>query len=321
MWAAADHKFAFTITRREHNVTDHMAGASPDPFFVVHVSQLDGSTHRRKLAWEFKTFDAAVRSCSEFTRQVRRRVAHHEAGHAIVAYMLGFSGVWIDMEDSIYRAITRYDLHTPMLAVAADGGYAAYARYLHQELMFSVAGTVTEAKLAGYPAGYVEVDVTGRPSVVWDAVRIARLEAGLPICGHGDCEIPFDAGGDDAPLDAPNGEGGTKSGNITQRVTTKRITKEDVAAIIKRAEDEVFALLKANWPTVLRVVNALCKHDKITSIEFDALMAGPKRAGKRQRPKRKPKARQASTAPTRNGKASDVGSSLHEQGESPGTVA
>jgi len=64
-----------------------------------------------------------------------------------------------------------------------------------------------------------------------------------------------------------------------------------VAEVIRRAEDEVFALLKANWPTVLRVVNALCKQDRITSIEFDALMAGPKRAGKhRRRPKKKPAA-------------------------------
>ena len=56
-----------------------------------------------------------------------------------------------------------------------------------------------------------------------------------------------------------------------------------VAEVIRRAEDEVFALLKANWPTVLRVVNALCKQDRITSIEFDALMAGPKSAGKHRR--------------------------------------
>jgi hypothetical protein len=286
-WSAADHKFAFTITR-EATITRERSSASF--CFVVHVSQLDGS-HRRKLAWEFKTFDAAVRSCSDFTRQVRRRVAHHEAGHAIVASMLGFTGVWIDMEDSIYRAITRYDLHTPMLAVA-DGGRAAYARYLHQELMFSVAGMVTEAKLAGYPAGYVEVDVAGRPSIVWDAVRIARLEAGLPICGHGDCTIPFDAGCNDAgPVD------------------TQCVTGKDVAAVIRRAEDEVFALLKANWRTVLRVVNALCKHDRITSIELDKIIAG-----KRHRPKRKPEARHG-VADTSHARASDddAGPSQHEQ--------
>src|SRR6516162_1647052 len=54
-------------------------------------------------------------------------------------------------------------------------------------------------------------------SEMWDAVRVARIEAGLPVCGHKDCEIPFDA---------------------------ERITEEDVAEVIRRAEDEVFALLK-----------------------------------------------------------------------------
>jgi hypothetical protein len=36
----------------------------------------------------------------------------------------------------------------------------------------------------------------------------------------------------------------------------------------------VFALLQANWPVVQRVVNALCKQDRITSLEFDDLITG-----------------------------------------------
>ena len=160
--------------------------------------------------------DAAVRLCSIYTRVFRRQVAYHEAGHAVVAWLLGFSGVWVDMEDNAYRAIVRHDLLPSMLAVA-DGGRAVLARYLHEDLMFSIAGLVAEVKIAGYPAAYVEVDVAGRTSIEWDAVRVARIEAGLPVCGHKDCEIPFDA---------------------------ERITEEDVAEVIRRAEDEVFALLK-----------------------------------------------------------------------------
>jgi hypothetical protein len=37
VWAAADHKFAFTITR-ERNID-----VSPGPFFVARASCLDGS--------------------------------------------------------------------------------------------------------------------------------------------------------------------------------------------------------------------------------------------------------------------------------------
>jgi hypothetical protein len=80
---------------------------------------------------------------------------------------------------------------------------------------------------------------------------VARLEAGLQTCGHKDCEIPFDA--------------------------------ERIAEVIQRAEDEVFALLKANWPIVRRVVNALCKQDRITSTELDALITGKRIRSKRSK--------------------------------------
>src|SRR6516165_3109727 len=78
--------------------------------------------------------------------------------------------------------------------------------------MFSVAGLVAEVKIAGYPAAYVEEDVAGRTSVAWDAVRVARIEAGLPICGHKDCEIPLDA----------------------RCVDAARITEKDVAEVIQQ---------------------------------------------------------------------------------------
>ena len=199
--------------------------------------------------------DAAVRLCSIYTRVFRRQIAYHEAGHGVVAWLLGFSGVWVDMEDNAYRAIVRHDLLPSMRAVA-DGGRAVLARYLHEDLMFSIAGLVAEVKIAGYPAAYVEVDVAGRTSIEWDAVRVARIEAGLPVCGHKDCEILFDA---------------------------ERITEEDVAEVIRRAEDEVFALLKANWSIVERVTNALCRRDRLTAIELDDLITSPDSAGKRRR--------------------------------------
>jgi hypothetical protein len=141
---------------------------------------------------------------------------------------------------------------------------AALARYLYEEVMFFAAGLVAEVKIAGYPAGYVEEDIAGRTGAGWDAIRAARVEAGLPICGHKDCEIPYDG---------------------------ERVTEVDVAAVIKRAEDEAFAMLKANWPLVKRVTNALCKRDRLTVAEFTALISSSDgvssgRAGKRRRPKR-----------------------------------
>jgi hypothetical protein len=76
--------------------------------------------------------------------------------------------------------------------------------------MFSVAGLVSEAKIAGYQTSYVEEDVAGRTSVAWGAVRVARIEAGLPVCGHQDCEIPF----------TPD--------------SVRRVAEEDVVEVIQR---------------------------------------------------------------------------------------
>jgi hypothetical protein len=48
-WTAADHKHAFTITREFDADVSTSVGESR-PFFVVHVSQLDGSYRRGGLA-------------------------------------------------------------------------------------------------------------------------------------------------------------------------------------------------------------------------------------------------------------------------------
>ena len=82
-WGSTDHKHAFTITR------EFGADVGPDPFFVVHVSQLDGS-YRRRTGRKFRTFEEAVHRCSNYTREARRQVAYHEAGHAVTAYALSF---------------------------------------------------------------------------------------------------------------------------------------------------------------------------------------------------------------------------------------
>jgi hypothetical protein len=271
VWTATAHKFAFTITR-EATARKFDADVGLDPLFMAYTNGLDGSK-RRRIGRNLETFDAAVRLCSNFTRKFRRQAAYHEAGHAVVAHLLGFTGVWINMEDGPYRAIVRHDYLPVLLAVtdaaldssggsggggSGGGGGAALARYLYEDLMFLTAGLVAEAKIAGYRTNYVEEDVAGRTSIIpWSAIRVARIEAGLPICGHKDCEIPFDTG----PIDAgPDRD--------------RSITEADVAAVIKRAEDEVFGLLKTNWPLVKRVTNALCKQDRLTVAEFEALITG-----------------------------------------------
>jgi hypothetical protein len=109
MWAAANPEYAFRIALTNRYLKE--AGEKtiyvkvPKPVFVAHVSLPDGS-HRCQIDRTFKTFDAAVRLCSKFTREHRRQIAYHEAGHAVVAWLLGFSGVWVDMKFDKRRAVT-----------------------------------------------------------------------------------------------------------------------------------------------------------------------------------------------------------------------
>jgi hypothetical protein len=65
------------------------------------------------------------------------------------------------MEDNPYRAITRHDFLPALLAVAdaslggagPGGGHAAFARYLYQDLMFTVAGTPRTSSTVTLAAG------------------------------------------------------------------------------------------------------------------------------------------------------------------------
>jgi hypothetical protein len=94
MWAAADSEYAFRIVLTHRFLAEADGGEEmvyvdlPKPIFVAYVSFPDGS-HRCRIDRKFKTFDAAVRLCSKFTRETRRQVAYHEAGHAVVAHLLG----------------------------------------------------------------------------------------------------------------------------------------------------------------------------------------------------------------------------------------
>jgi hypothetical protein len=244
MWTAADHKYAFTITRERNDGTT-AGGRRRRPIFVARASRLDG-TKQCQIGRNFKTFDAAVRLCSNFTDEFRRRIACHEAGHAVVGWLLGIKGVWVDMETGNYRSVTWH--RGPNLAAVANGKHAVGA--LYERLLFSVAGLVAEEKIGGYNStGYVEEDADGFACVPWEAIRVARLEAGLPICGHRNCDIPPDAGCDAAR----------------------------VAAVIKRAEDEAYAMLSTNGSMVWRVADALCKQDRLTATELDDLLTGRRR--------------------------------------------
>jgi hypothetical protein len=69
------------------------------------------------------------------------------------------------------------------------------------------------------------------------------FQVGLPICQRRRCQAPADL----------------------------------IAYAVERAEDEAFALLKANWASVKRVTNALCRQDRLTTAELDDIITGRRR--------------------------------------------
>jgi hypothetical protein len=202
----------------------------------------------------------------------------------VAARLLGYTGVWIDMAapaKSGWLALTRFTHNnlTPAMLAGDDysGRRAALVRATRDELMVAVAGLIAEVALAGYQTDYVEKGIVGR------AAHVARLEAGLPICGYTRCRQPL-----------VSEEDYQRIFRLGLPICSRRRCQapaECTAYVVDRAENEVLALLNANWSIVKRVANALCKQDKLTSAELDILIA----AGKRRRPKRKLMSRHGKT--------------------------
>jgi hypothetical protein len=264
MWAAADNEYAFTIALTTRILVDTGEETVyvdvPKPVFVAYVSWPDGS-QRCQIDRCFKTFDAAVRKCSKFTRETRRQIAYHEAGHAVVAWLLGFQDIWIDLKFDKRRAVTgwRRNTLTPdmltdgaLLGSSSGGGgdhstlRSSFVRALQDELLVAVAGLVSEVQLAGYRTGYVEPEVPGR------AVQMVRAACGLPICGCKNCRVRFDH---ESILKL----GLPICGRRNCATAPRGIDLDD---IVGYAEAEAFALLEANWRAVKHLVNKLCRCDR-----------------------------------------------------------
>jgi hypothetical protein len=117
-----------------------------------------------------------------------------------------------------------------------------WLRALTDQLVVSVAGLVAEVDIAGLRTTYVERCTPAR------AVHVVRIAAGLPLCGYEKCQFPFD------------GERILKTGlPLCGRRKCWVPVGVGIASVLYRAKDEAFALLKANWPPVKRVTNALCR--------------------------------------------------------------
>jgi hypothetical protein len=175
----------------------------------------------------------------KLTRDFRRLISYHEAGHAVVARKLGIEIAGVDMtpdDDDDHLAIVRVRSAT-WVAQQASGDRAALARGLYTDLMVTLAGMEAQ-KLAGYPKGDFRAEgdlgqgTADDDNMINYAWNLARIEAGLPI-----------EPGPDEPEELHPGDPLHTAG----------------VAIIERAAAETKVMLEQNWLAVVRVAGVLAR--------------------------------------------------------------
>ena len=176
------------------------------------------------------------------TTNVRRFKAYHEAGHAVVAHLLGMAITNISMMpgDGYCAAV-----QAPNELATKHNDPAAMKRGLYDNIRVAFAGAAA-LQLAGYPADiHDNAHADDKASAVLNAIFLVRIEVGLPM--HPSPNEPPPEHGD--PLHTA------------------------IIAILARAWPETKALLRDNWQFIVRVADVLTKRDQLSQAEFEHVVA------------------------------------------------
>ncbi|MGZ4770370.1 MAG: AAA family ATPase [Ilumatobacteraceae bacterium] len=166
----------------------------------------------------------------------RRRIAVHEAGHAVTAVLVG--------RDVRVASILRRS--SSLGLVAHDDGEERHLRTpaeMHDLIVVALAGRAAEIQEYGEAS-------TGIASDLAAATNIAAQLIGL--VGAGDSLLSLEA--------AEN----QMAGNLTAKVFADQRSREQADEIMHKAADKAACMLLEHRVALLAVADALCEHDELT---------------------------------------------------------
>ncbi|MEO5722768.1 MAG: AAA family ATPase [Ilumatobacteraceae bacterium] len=179
----------------------------------------------------------------------RRRVAVHEAGHALVAALVG--------RDIRLASILR---RSASLGLVAHGD--ADERYLHTP---TEAGELIAIALAGRAA---EIQEYGEASsgIASDLVAATNIAAQLVgMLGASDSLLSLEA----AAIPA--------AGNLVAKVLADEPSRAKAEAILKTGADRAACAVMEHREALIAIAESLCDHDELTGAEIYALVGVPVR--------------------------------------------
>ena len=166
----------------------------------------------------------------------RRRIAVHEAGHAVTAVLVG--------RDVRVASILRRS--SSLGLVAHDDGEERHLRTpaeMHDLIVVALAGRAAEIQEYGEAS-------TGIASDLVAATNIAAQLIGM--VGAGDSLLSLEA--------AEN----QMAGNLTAKVFADQRSREQADEIMHNGADKAACMLLEHRVALLAVADALCEHDELT---------------------------------------------------------
>jgi ATP-dependent Zn protease len=166
----------------------------------------------------------------------RRRIAVHEAGHAVIAVLVG--------RDVRVASILRRS--SSLGLVAHDDSEERYLRTpseMHELIVVALGGRAAEIQEYGEAS-------TGIASDLAAATTIAAQLVGL--VGAGDSLLSLEAA--DTPM----------AGNMAAKVFADERSRVQADEILNKAADKAACMLLEHRVALLAVADALCDHDELT---------------------------------------------------------